>query len=424
MELLLETFILKNKILILDSRENFVWTSMQEIIPSIVETWQEYSKINNCELDIINVDKIHYPSLLKSSLNADYIVLTCFNQNIAKATKIIKEKFSVDAPIIFYVHGFASIACWPFLEWGFDNFLNHRDKFVVTCEKDIKQLKMSLNTENIFKIPFYIKDLESESNVSKRKSGINFYSISRISEQKNIKALIRVIKRLKDETSSSPELHIFGGEDHLGSPNMGIESKDHLKELQAYCEQNGVDNNIIFHGFVKREEIEKFLVFESNYFISSSVHSDENFGVSIFRALTRGHQCILSDWGGHSDYKRSFPRQVNYIDTFIEDSGPRIDEDKLFQLMKSALVNPAKDVQKFRPKYYELSSISDLIKEMVEAKDNPEFEITELARDIYKNRMKFKTEVGLTSCKIFSGYDDQNCKRIYENYAGRLECEG
>lgn len=417
---LLEIFILKSNILILTSNENFIWTSMQEIIPSILETWEFLrKKSNKINLSTVNTDKLDLNLLLREGIKSDFIVIPCFNQNIARSLVFIKEKFKIDTPLIFYIHGFASIGCWPLLEWGFESFLDKKDIFIVTCKRDIKQLGLSLHTQNIFKVPFYIKTLENKLEKN-RSDTINFYTISRISEQKNIEVLLYALNMLKKKKDFEFKFQVFGKEDHLGHPNLGLKSANYLDQLKSLTHKLDLSKEVIFHGFIDREQIPKHFTAGNNIFLSASLHSDENFGVSVFRALSRGHNCIISDWGGHRDYLEHFPALVRLVKTTVNKSGPHVEYQLFYQCLIYALEDKSYiNRSPYRPSYYCLEKISLSLNSLLESsKKNKKFSFTPLAKQIYKNRLYFKEKnKNNKDCQIYSNHYDPLMHLIYSEYS-------
>ncbi len=53
----------KIKTIVLTSKENFVWTSMTEIVPSLELAWKESCNEQHC-VEIVNVDGLELKELL------------------------------------------------------------------------------------------------------------------------------------------------------------------------------------------------------------------------------------------------------------------------------------------------------------------------------------------------------------------------
>ena len=400
---------------------------MEEIVPSIVKVWKEFAKKNMFPCDVINIDKLSTKELLKKSISANYIIATSFNQDVAKTLILIREKFKIDASIIFYIHGFSSLYCWPLIEWGLDKILDRDDIFLATCQRDIVQLKLSLNTKNLFFVPFYIEDHFSPPVIQSIECSdrFNFYTISRISEQKNIQIILYALYLIKEKGYSNFIFHIFGDEDYLGSPNMGIKSSAYLDYLKDLTKNLKLREHIIFHGFINREQIPKWFD-KKNIFLSASLHSDENFGVSVFRSLMRGHDCIISDWGGHADYIMHFPKQVTLVKTCIYKNGPYISpEDFSKSILKKLKNHIIREIKPSRPTEYQLKNIISRLENILKSsRDNDFFSFTSFAYSVYDRRIYFKKSIldhkeAALSCRIFESYLDPKAHRIYSHYSSQ-----
>lgn len=121
--------------IILSSRKNFVWKSMDEIIPSIEKSWNLTKKNNQHSVVLFNIDQVPFSAMLFEILKATNIVLACFTLKMLKLAKIIRE-INPDARFIIYLHNQVSIACWPYHNWGLSKILKSSDIFISNCERD------------------------------------------------------------------------------------------------------------------------------------------------------------------------------------------------------------------------------------------------------------------------------------------------
>ncbi|WP_372654773.1 glycosyltransferase family 4 protein [Halobacteriovorax sp.] len=320
--------------LILTSSQNFSWFSMTEIIPEIEKLWEDIALKNNLNIEKINVDDSNVKELILKGMNADFILITCFNLKISWALKILRNKLEIHAPLKFYVHGMATVGLWPLAFWEWDKLWSSRDSFLVSCERDKEILQEKFKNINVELFPFSanieLKNIESDTK-ERRKS---FYYIGRISEQKNIHTLIYTFSKHLESNKKSI-LTLFGKQDELGSPNMGIETIDYQSYLEELIKKLGIEKNIIFKGFVPREDIESLIPDGQKIFISTSLHSDENFGMAVLQALNLGHKAIISNWGGYADFKKYCSDQISLIDVGVGKYGPYINIRDLLDEMNS-----------------------------------------------------------------------------------------
>lgn len=401
------------KVLILTTRQNHVWTSMQEIIPSLEYLW---SGIDGVDSEVLNVDNVATGDLLSKVLSADKFVVTAFNLKITRAIEIIRKSIKHTGEIYFYVHNMATIGAWPLEAWGVNKLLTTNDRFIVTCENDINSMKLCYENANVLLHPFFIPDYK----VKKRdtfKSDENFVFIGRISAQKNLHNLLWAFSKYRKRSNNNSKLIFFGEEDHLGSPNMGMRCDSYLKKLKETAERLNISQDVDFRGFVNREKIYNELEGEDYIFISPSLHSDENFGMAAFRSLLDGRRAILSDWGGHSDYRFNFSNQLELMPVYKSDWGPVISVDSIFTAMMK--IGERESLHPHYPDYYKISRIRKLLMDDLKksALVNERLVLSKNANHVIQVQSEHENKF---STKIFDGYEDQSCYEFFHAYGMKL----
>ncbi|HLW58181.1 MAG TPA: glycosyltransferase [Bacteriovoracaceae bacterium] len=399
------------KLIILTSRQNFIWTSMEEIITWIEKTWSKWAQSNSIEYQVINVDEISFKDIAKACFHADKILVTCFNLKIANVLSGLRGKLGINAPWIFYLHGLASFGCWPLYRWKVGELLTLQDVFIGSCQRDLEQVRIVFPEIKTFIIPF---SLPLPQTIAPKRKGNKkkFAFIGRISSQKNLHRLLLAAALLKDEF----ELHFFGKEDFYGSPLMGFKDHHYLQYLKEISQKFNLDDKVHFHGFMDRLEIEKMMEEEEWTFIVPSIHSDENFGMAAFRCLLNGHRCILSDWGGHADYPHHFPQQVKLLKVYQSSIGPWISINELKDAMQSSFENFEEYVT---PAYY---SDADIFKRIAEAYFyQGEFKkviTTDILQTILERRESFIESNASDGSRLYYDYQDSLKDSFFTAYAG------
>lgn len=412
----------KKNLVIVTSKENFVWTSMTEIIPWIENIWGQWATIRQVPVQVINVDELSLGQALKILMNAELMVVTCFNLRIARFLTKLRSEFSIDVKMAFYLHNQATIACWPLLNWKLLSVMNENDTFIGTCARDAEAMKLNFHNAQTEIIPFSIAALQAGRkaktfNGTKRK----FTYIGRISAQKNLHTLIWAMGLLKERgIGSNWELHVFGQDDEMGSPLMGIPQIHYKEYLEKLISDAGLSGNIFFRGFIPRELIEKEMDDDKWIFVSPSLHGDENFGMAAFRCLVHGHNVVLSDWGGHSDFLKKFKTQSHGVRVYQGEYGPWIDAAELAVSLEQA----AKNDQSFDPslEYYENESLFLKMDKIWQTTREPkEIFPTPLATDILKRRIHFvEIHEKLILQNRMKLKESQRFSQIFENYADKV----
>jgi len=404
---------MSKKIVILTSRQNFIWTSMQEIITWIEDIWSKWSDSRSVECHWINVDETPFKDIAKLCLHSDKIIITCFNLKIASVLSGLRGRLSINSPWIFYLHGLASFGCWPLYRWNVGQHLNSQDIFVGSCQRDLAQVRIVFSDIKTFIVPFSLP--LPEKIIPKPKSAIKkFAFIGRISSQKNLHGLITSASLLKENF----ELHFFGKEDFYGSPLMGFRDEGYLDFLKDTATKLNISDKVIFHGFMDRMEIEAMMNDEEWIFIAPSMHSDENFGMAAFRCLLNGHRAILSNWGGHADYPKNFPHQVKLLDVYRSEIGPWISINEMAKAM-------SEDFDSFKefptPTYYNESSIHQSLDEIFNFNEGETKSIStsKILDDLLARREQYiKENKSPDGSRLYQDYCDSLKDSFFFAYAG------
>lgn len=405
------------KVIILTTRLNSVWLSMQEIIPGIESLWTHYGASRNIETTIINCDQgLDLVTSLKDLLEAKIIIVTAFNLKIVQAIRLIRIQLGIDAPIAFYLHNQATIACWPLKKWKLLDCLKTHDYFISTCKRDAETLRAVFKNANCLITPFTYQKLDeprqiNDFNFSKKSK--NFVYIGRISDQKNLHTLITAFSLIK----SSDILHLFGGEDFLGSPNMAIPSTETLKNLKELTEKLNIQSRVFFHGHQPREDLYHYLNLTPHIFVSASLHSDENFGMAAFRSLCLGVNAILSNWGGHTDFASHFENQVQYVSVSDSERGPFVNPSELAELMTSSKTNEQMALN--IPLYYQAESLFNTLDTIMNSthSETRDLEPSALSLAVWEQQNEI---AGETLSRAFRDYQDPLARAFFRLYGAQV----
>lgn len=197
---------------------------------------------------------------------------------------------------------------------------------------------------------------------------------------------------------------------------MGFKDASYLQSLQELTKKCNIEDKVIFHGFMNRLDIEKMMSDEEWTFIAPSIHSDENFGMAAFRCLLNGHQCILSDWGGHADYPEHFPHQVKLLKVYQSEIGPWISINEL----KSVMEENSPEFESFNvPQYYSEDVIHPLISAAFYFQEEAKTIKTQpLLEDLLQRREQFIQENKSDGSRLYYDYADKLKDPFFIAYAG------
>lgn len=414
------------KITILKSKENLVWVSMNEIIPWIIRLWERWGRERGHEVQVIDVDGRSPATLFPVLFQSDLVVITSFTTSIARLIYLAMGRLGIPIRCAFYLHNQATIACWPLFEWKMGEALSTHDVFVGSCERD--RISMEACFENaVTKVhPFSLPEFSEDVTPPPATEAVDFVFIGRISPQKNLHTLLWSLYLLKLE---EPELRwtmtFYGGEDHYGAPLMGIGDNEYQKFLTEIVRWLKLTDRVQFRGFQDRELIQKELDTHQRIFVVPSLHSDENFGMAAFRCLSQGHKVVLSDWGGHGDYRRHFPDNLFLVPVRESKMGPVVDSIEL----TNALLRAAKtrvDHRKNSGHYHDRELFRSLDDITSPGNGKPEkLRRSALGTRIHEKWRKFndleKAEIQddgkrIRGCRIFEDFFDPDSFALFRAY--------
>lgn len=382
---------------------------MQEILPALEKCWLEGAAEHSAEAFIINVDEFSLKKTLPDLIQSEVIVVTAFNETVAKAMVEIRKSIGLTIPFIFHVHGLATIGLWPLDHFAVFPWLDSGDIFVGTCPGDIYCLKLISDNLKSAQVPFPFFPLNATLTDSTEKV---FAYVGRLSDQKNIDVAIKAYHLLFKEMSSLPNFVIYGEEDHFGSPNMGIKSSSVLANLKALVKELQLESKVHFKGFVKREEIISTLG-KNHIFVSASTHSDENFGMALMRSLELGGKAVVTHWGGHILFGKTLPEKVQLVPVHFHEERPRPDIDAFKEALKKSL---ELDCSSEFPTVFDPSEIAKSLFKLVEAAQfqAKAIELSSFSQKLFERKKHFNQSKDLQT--IFESYEDPFAREFLKAY--------
>jgi glycosyltransferase involved in cell wall biosynthesis len=313
-------------ILVLTTREKGWWWSLQEIIPAIERVWTGIgrSKRENVRILCVPLPPDIELGLQTSASRLKRIVITSVTPGTVRAALLLRSQMKAAAPMVLYVHGDSTEGFHAFGELA--NALTERDVFVVSCAAEAIATRYSFPNAQACVIPFPLVDQfkVNDGERDTRLETVRLAYIGRISAQKNLHTLLFALWILRTSCGHAPRvtLDVYGGEDNLGSPNMGLESPDYVTYLRDLAELLGVADMVTWHGVKPRDWLSYNVHLEPHILVSPTLHSDENFGSSVLASLVNGHQVVTTAWGGHFGFREWFSQQLTLVPVHRSTMGP------------------------------------------------------------------------------------------------------
>ncbi len=335
------------------------WISLLEANDALIARWYR-ERDDKTELTLIDVSRgVQADAVGKTAFSSDYVIISKISLS---TTQFIKSVRSINPDIKLIIHAFESPSVYFANTFLYDlkDYLYENDLWLMSCEADKKLAEESFNKINSQIFPLKKPDVFLNTKQSSQLKHILYFG--RISEQKNLHEAIIAVSMIADEMRKHDrKFKIFGYEDFLGLPHLRIPSLGYLEMLYKLSKTLGISDLVEFHPAIPQSKIDEHL--KEGIFLSTSFHSDENFGLVAHRALNLGIPVVLSEWGGHKDFKGRFTN-INFVPVYEFRRTPHLNPFELSQILlevwnKNA---PEKKALKTEPVNYPEGNSRDLLK--------------------------------------------------------------
>lgn len=404
--------------LVIRFNSTFSWLSHQEIIPALERAWLA-SANGEHRVEVVDASRESIVSIVPRALAASRLVFPDFTLASGAVTalvRLLRESMGCATPCLFHLHGDASRAgetlegLWP--------LLTLRDTFLVSSEAERRTLRLCFPRARVRVVPFpLVRRIPSASNggrarttASRPRRDMMFVYAGRISAQKNLHTLLLALWQLKrTQPQRRLRLEIYGPEDDLGSPNMGLKFKAYGRYLKQLITELGLSKEVHWKGFVPRAKLQKRLAGTPHVFVSSSLHADENFGAAALYSLAQGNTCVLSSWGGHRDFRKAFGDQVRLVKVHATELGPCLSPLELAWAMGQALSRSGAPARAAVLRGYTEAGVAPLLRNaaLVRGGSRSALRQCELARALNARRAQ---------TPLFSGYGDKRAVPFFKAY--------
>ena len=405
-------------IVVLTTRERDWWWSMQEVVPALENVWARMAEAPGMRVSFLRVPLAQQvvDSLRRS--NPGTVVVTSITAETERVALMLRDRPGASTRFIIYLCGDSTE--------GFDSFgrladlLTAHDTLIVSSAADADATRRCYPGAHVVVAPFPLVDQFplSRDVPDPGRAGASLAYVGRVSEQKNLHTLLLAMWLARSDPlpGSGLTLDIYGAEDNLGSPNMGLTYPGYESYLRQLVDQLGLTPAVTWHGFRPRAWLFDNVHLRPHVLVSASLHSDENFGTSVLASLAYGHQVVATAWGGHLDFQRRFPRQLSTVPVHRTWRGPAVDPGRLADALLRAVDRDAgvtqTEVDEARSAYSEAQSAQRLRGLLFPpGPSRSRLEPSAALLRIRQNRATF----GGTR-KIYDGYHDPLAHEFFEAY--------
>lgn len=291
-----------------------------EVLPMKIENkgqalFQAQDIFNRSPERIVFIDHQPHPLLLLEQLS-----------------KLYSEKKLEDRPeVILHIYGdyIYDSEQWILVE---QHLMLFRVKFICASEAQMLLVRKSLSQKNIcVTSPFPVDEKlffydETKRKEARNQLGLNdtekvFLYTGRISRQKSIIDLSKILADFMQDTGLDVTLLLAGSFDDLGVPYLNFFDGPNryftevLKECLSLPEN--IKSRIRFLGHYDGQEL-SYVYNAADVFVSLSVHNDEDFGMAPAEAGMSGLPLILSNWAGYKSFGFSLIDCCDFVSVKLE----------------------------------------------------------------------------------------------------------
>ena len=303
------------KIALVVSSEGSSWVSCQSIVRNLIKSYT--LAFPDREIGIFNLDKkmsgyeVHKEAERLLTFSPEWVSFVDHAPHPGGFMRSLQELSGKARLPQFVVHVFGDFTLYP-NEWlaVADILKNARTRFICASEKQAALIRgfldASENTVSWIPFPVDQKEFSFSPKEHKESSDFTFFYSGRLSQQKNIIALLATFGNLL-RYDQNIALWLSGPVDDIGVPYLGKTNPPGLYSygLVKFIKDTIPDeyrNKVRYLGNLNKEELRK--IYRScDVYVSFSTHNDEDFGMAPAEAACCGLPLVLTDWGGFSSFK-------------------------------------------------------------------------------------------------------------------------
>lgn len=344
------------KVICIYSFKESSWVSCQKIVFNLLSSYQ---KIKNLSITPFNYDQNSAVDdvigLLKiiQDTKPDKIIFLDHKPHPLLVLSVLFRNMGKDVPpIIFHLFGDFTLY---YKDWETAGTLlqGHDVTFVVPSERQKHLIDKFLVNADTHICPFPVERSEFAFDQKLRKAqrkewGLPerakvFVYTGRLSRQKRIHTLLKAFREAAG-TEPDAHLYIYGQVDHVGDRFLNVwesEGEYYIRILRMFeALEPELQKRVHFMGNVDWKKLAAVYA-ASDYFISLSVHNDEDYGMSVAEAQASGLACIITDWGGFSSFDlKEVPQAVRFVPVRFGEHQKLVSVTTTVGLIKDALSEP------------------------------------------------------------------------------------
>jgi len=348
---------------------------------TVIISRSEASSWKSCQSIVANLDAAYSKFLCKNDVQKLFVP---GELNAYQAYKVIDQLKEIEPDLIVWID---HAPCPAFFIKELTRFYERKDRpsllihlfgdFVIDClkwrsvEEELKGWKVHFVTasprqqelvgqflsepEQVSCVPFPVEtkffnlsDAESRRSALRKKMNVDedekiFLYTGRVSYQKNIELLLKSFSALEKMWKEKIQLWIAGPVDDILLPYKGKHGLPGSFYIHLAHNTELANERIRYLGNLSSEEL-KDVYSAADVFLSPSTYNDEDFGMSPAEALCMGLECLLSDWGGYTEFKK-YCSDVELASVRMGEERPLVDSREWQKLLSQKMFRPRSTMQ-------------------------------------------------------------------------------
>lgn len=325
------------------------WNSCRSIVQNLEDS---YTEIFGDEFEVFDYSADQSLEEVENALNRykkttiKRIVFIDHYPTITNFLKVFNQLYPTDKPDLF-IHTFGDFNIRTNEYLGIDELLKEFKLTLISpSTKSRRHIDFFLNkagTSLVCPFPisndFIFNKVDKEKLKSKYSIPIKsrvIVSYGRLSHQKNSLGTLLIVEEYLRLNPDSYYI-IAGSFDEYGLPIIGNRSIQTELEKAIFRINKELGSRVIFLGEVEKEKILELLHL-SDIYLSLSLYHTEDFGMAPLEALCCGLPCLLTDWGGYSDFYYSEKTEsCSLVKVELNDNGLEISKEEVLSSLTAML---------------------------------------------------------------------------------------
>lgn len=418
-----------SKVICIYSFQESSWVSCQKIVFNLLSSYRLVKDLTiipfNYDSETTQEDLLHLVALIQEE-RPEKIVILDHKPHPLRIFQTLSKSLNGKLPPLI-VHLFGDFTLY-YREWvQSESFLkDQKVTFVVPSERQGHLVNKYLQNAEAIVCPFPVDEEEFQFDENLRKKQRQEWNVDsdetifvytgRLSRQKRIHTLISAFEKVALENPRA-HLYFYGQTDHLGDQFLNIweTEGEYLIRLVRLHEKlpEEIRARVHFMGNGDAKKL-KAVYSGADYFVSLSVHNDEDYGMSIAEAQAAGLPVILSDWGGFGSFElKDYPEAVRFISVKIGRYHKLVSKQETIEELRNALERKT-DREKIAALSMESKSVRAVkrIIERILTDDPPKFRGFDSFLHFAAGRIEFRLNFYMNKKQEISKY----YKKIYASY--------